>query len=148
MTDQTARSGLLDHATDSFAFLEARGAQRTLSEGEEFTVLGYGLPEVVFELEFDWREMLTTLNVRDGRVDDPPQDGRLVADGRHIRHGLATSLALAGIAAPEFHRAAREVEGHWGPARVRSLIDTESTGLRDHLDGLLARIDRVFPDGR
>lgn len=145
MPSNAERQQLVDHAIERFGYLDDRGAARTVASGDEFTVLTYQIPEAVFEFEFDWREMLTTLSIRDVGAEQIPEDGRLVADGRHVRHGFSTALHLAGITAAEFHRDAREVQGHWGTERVKSLIDTKAAGLAEHLDGILTRMDRIFP---
>ncbi len=145
MPSEAERSELIDHAVERFGFLARRGGVASIDDGPEFTVITHTLPDVVVEYEFDWREMLSTLSVRDVRVTEPPEDGRLVVGGRHVRHGLAVALHLAGIPAPEFHRDAREVEGHWGPARVKTITNVTATALEAHIDPLLERMDRVFP---
>lgn len=131
-------------AKDRFAFLEARGAARTVEDSPMFCVLSYAMDGFTIEVELDWQEQQSfVLLYRPGEEPDG-NDYYLDARGRVVRIHLAESLERLGLIDSAGVARLKQLAGLTGVESMRDNLERMSVTLQEVYPALASRIDTLF----
>jgi len=136
---------LEESALRGFAYLEhAWGIAGTIDRDGLTSVVSYVGPEIVLEIQFDWRERFAIALVADPGPNGRP-DGYFVHQGRVVRMYLGEALDTVlgrGNDSTERLRAVTQKSGFDG---IRDQIETTCAVMHEHHAAIVAHRHDLFP---